>query len=227
MDMDDLRHEMLMAYAAGRLPEPVALAIATHVALDPAARAMLRLYEEVGGQFLEELEPAPLREGSLEAVMARLDDPQGPALAAPADPLTSTARCSGPAVRQDPGVPAVLARYLPAPLAQLDWKRFGPVAEYPLLEEAQGYRTRLISIRSGRKAPQHTHDGHELTVVLRGAYHDGFAHYGRGALSIADGSIDHQPVVEEGEECLCLTVTDAPLRLTGTLTRFLNPFIRI
>jgi len=37
---------------------------------------------------------------------------------------------------------------------------------------------------------------------------------------------DHQPVALHGEDCITLSVLDAPVRLTGRLTRLLNPFIR-
>jgi putative transcriptional regulator len=43
---------------------------------------------------------------------------------------------------------------------------------------------------------------------------------------IADESVDHCPIADEEGDCLCLAVTDAPLRLTGRFGRFLNPFIR-
>ena len=204
-----------MAFAAGRLAEPVALAIATHVALNPKARGIVRGYEEIGGRFFEELEPDPLAPGSLDAMMAMLDSP-----------VPRAPRQQQP-FEQDPSVPAILAHHLKAPLERLEWKRFGPIAEYPLLEEVAGYKTRLMRIQAGRKVPQHTHDGNELTVVLRGSYSDGIGHYARGDLSVADSSIDHQPIADEGEDCLCLAVTDARLRLTGTFGRFLNPFVRI
>jgi putative transcriptional regulator len=32
-------------------------------------------------------------------------------------------------------------------------------------------------------------------------------------------------VADEGQDCLCLAVTDARLRLTGPLGRLLNPFM--
>jgi putative transcriptional regulator len=46
-------------------------------------------------------------------------------------------------------------------------------------------------------------------------------------VSEADSQVDHRPVADEDEDCLCLTVTDAPLRLTGWLGRLLSPFVRI
>ena len=44
--------------------------------------------------------------------------------------------------------------------------------------------------------------------------------------AIADPHVDHQPQALGDEDCLCLAVTDAPLRLTGRFSRFLNPFLR-
>ena len=70
--------------------------------------------------------------------------------------------------------------------------------------------------------PQHTHEGSELTLVLEGAFRDKTGRYARGDLALADGSIEHRPVAEPGEDCMCLTVTDAPLRLTGTETALLR-----
>ncbi len=43
--------------------------------------------------------------------------------------------------------------------------------------------------------------------------------YARGDIAIADGAIDHSPVVDSDEECICFAVTDAPLVLTGPLGR--------
>ena len=201
-----------MAYAAGRLAEPVALAVATHVALNPKARGLVRGFEEIAGRFFEELEPEPLASDRLEAVMARLDEP---------------VRHVPPPPERGRNIPPVLARHLPRAIENLDWKRMGPVAECTLLGHVSGYKTKLFRLQAGRAVPQHTHDGNELTVVLRGAYSDGVGHYYEGDLAVADGSIDHRPKADPGEDCLCLAVTDARLRLTGTFTRLLNPFVRI
>jgi anti-sigma factor RsiW len=52
--------ELLAAHAAGRLPPPVALVVASHLALSPESRRRHRAYEAVGGALLEAIEPAPL-----------------------------------------------------------------------------------------------------------------------------------------------------------------------
>ena len=206
--------DLLIAHAAGKLPEPVGLAVATHLALNPAARARYRRYEAVGGALLDELEPASLADGAWERLEAQLDS-------APGEPELV---CR--AVADDLLVPQPLRGYLPGPLAALRWRSYGAAAEVELPIKAPGYRTTLIRVRAGRMVPQHTHEGSELTVVLDGAFHDETGHYGRGDLVIADSSLDHRPTADEDGDCLCLAVTDAPLRLTGRFGRFLNPFIR-
>ena len=205
--------DLLIAHAAGKLPEPVGLAVATHLALNPAARARYRRYEAVGGALLEELEPAELAPRCLGAAGG------------------TARRCrrrSSTAVRSPPtcGLPQPLRDYVPGPLETLRWRNYGAAAEIELPIKAPGYRTTLIRVRAGRQVPQHTHEGSELTVVLDGAFHDETGHYGRGDLVIADSSLDHRPMADDDQDCLCLAVTDAPLRLTGRFGRFLNPFIR-
>jgi putative transcriptional regulator len=96
-----------------------------------------------------------------------------------------------------------------------------------LLREFSSFRTRLMRIKSGTAMPAHTHEGIELTLVLAGGFSDETGHFLRGDLAEADATIDHRPVADPGEDCLCLAVTDAPLRLTGPIGRLLNPFLRI
>jgi putative transcriptional regulator len=208
--------ELLIAHAAGKLPEPVGLAIATHLALCPAARARYLRYEAVGGLLLDELEPAPMAEDAWQRLAGCLDAEAGDALA--------------PAARSDAAgsdpLPRPLRDYLPGPLETLRWRNLGAAAEIELRIRAPGYRATLMRVRAGRKVPQHTHEGSEFTVVLKGAFQDQTGHYARGDLAIADASVDHGPIADEDEDCLCLAVTDAPLRLTGRFGRFLNPFIR-
>jgi putative transcriptional regulator len=213
--MNGHRHadDLLIAHAAGKLPEPVGLAVATHLALNPAARARYRRYEAVGGVMLDELEPAELAPDAWNRLEGLLDGQ-------PAADLDCRA------VADDLCVPQPLRSYLPGPLDSLRWRNYGAAAEVELSIRAPGYRTTLIRVRAGRQVPQHTHEGSELTVVLDGAFHDETGHYGRGDLVIADGSLDHRPMADEEQDCLCLAVTDAPLRLTGRFGRFLNPFIR-
>jgi putative transcriptional regulator len=212
--------DLLLAHAAGRLPEPVGLVVATHLALTPSRQVIYREYEALGGAMLEDLAPAELSEGSFGRLLARLGDDAEPIRTRPARPVS---------VRHDsvdPEIPAPLRAYVQGRIADLPWKHYGGVSEAKLSLDESVYRTRLIVLKAGKAVPKHTHDGQEITVVLKGAFNDGIGHYGRGDIAIADGHVDHQPIADADEDCLCLTVTDAPLRLTGTFSRFLNPFLR-
>ena len=84
-----------------------------------------------------------------------------------------------------------------------------------------------MRIKSGTAMPSHTHEGTELTLVLAGGFSDERGHFLRGDLAEVDASVDHRPIADPGDDCICLAVTDAPLRLTGPFGRLLNPFLRI
>ncbi len=210
--------ELLVAHAAGRLPEPVSLVVATHLALSPAARERYARYEAVGGALLEGLAPAPLDPASLDRVLARLDEGSGDGR--PAEPAAPAAAAPSPRL------PRPLRDYLPGPLDSLPWRRYGDGFEYELPLGTPGYRATLIRVRAGGAVPQHTHEGNELTLVIEGAIRDANGRYARGDLAVADASVDHLPTAEPGEDCLCLEVTDAPLRPTGSPDRSFNPFVR-
>ena len=210
--------EHLMDYAAGSLAEPSAVLVATHLALCPPCRARVEAFEAVGGALLETLGAEPIDPSLRGSVLAKLDGP-----------VSRTAPAPSP--RQPEGVdlrvPEPLRGYLGGGLDSLAWKRRGPVDEVRILRDHAGITSRLFRIKAGTAMPQHSHAGSELTLVLTGGFTDRGDHFLRGDVAAADASVDHCPVADPGEDCYCFAVNDAPLRLTGSLSRFLNPFIRI
>jgi len=203
--------ELLLEYACGAQREPVALLIATHLALCPPCRSECRDLEAIGGALLEEIGPDPVPEGSFARLLAGLD--------APRDPVA-------PAPRAQPDAPAPLPEplrgYVGGSLDRLSWRRLGPIAEARLLPRSAGFTTRLVRLRAGAAAPRHTHGGSELTLVVEGGFTDPSGHYLRGDVAHAGGDVDHRPVADADGDCLCLVVTDAPLRLTGRIGRLFN-----
>jgi len=67
--------ELLLDYAAGVLPEGPALAVALHVALDPASRRVVERLRDVGAALIEDEAATDdgVGEAALESVLARLD----------------------------------------------------------------------------------------------------------------------------------------------------------
>ena len=74
---------------------------------------------------------------------------------------------------------------------------------------------------------QHTHTGNEITCVLSGAFREDGSHYGPGDFDLGDETIDHQLIVETGQDCLCLVAMQGELRLNGLIGRIMQPFIRL
>ncbi len=206
--------ELLLDYAAGTLAPGPALAVALHVALDPAARRTVERLGVLGGVLVEgegESE-APFDEALLQSTLARLD---------------------GVAVEPSPApyVPQPGFEWVPAPLARhlapgVRWKRaFGGFEEMRLSLPGE-HRVSLLKLAPGRGLPMHRHVGEEFTVVLQGGYTDATGNYGVGDFAVGPGPEQHEPIADPGEPCIALIVIEKPIVLTGPFGRFLNPLVR-
>jgi putative transcriptional regulator len=119
-------------------------------------------------------------------------------------------------------LPAPLLRLIGSDLSDLKWRTKIPgVREYRISESERGEAS-MLWVGAGRRIPSHTHDGSEITLVLKGAFADVTGRYGRGDIAIAEADLDHRPMTDENEDCICFAVTDAPLRLTGPVGRILD-----
>ena len=210
--------ELLFGRAIGALPESASLAVAAHAALCPEAGSLVHRHKAIAGSLIETLEPVALEQGALDralqAIAAEGNEPHAP-------PAREQAR-------DGLDLPSVLRGYVGPDIEALRWKRVMKgvrEAELPVSDGAI-CRTRLMHIESGRPVLQHAHNGIELTLLLQGAYGDCTGEYRRGDLQVADEEVDHQPMAFGGEDCLCLVVTDAPIRFTGPFGRLLNLFVR-
>lgn len=209
--------DILLAYAAGSLGEAWSLVVATHLALCPTCRGTARDVEAIGGQLLESVEPVASEAALLARVMQRLvNEPQ--------EPRRSGVARSG----EQPLLPQPLRRYVGSDVAGLSWRRLGRGAYHiPIVTGDQSTRARLLRIPAGLPVPMHGHNGPELTLVLTGAFRDRHLYFGRGDVQEADSDLEHQPHADPGEDCICLAVTDAPLRFRSLAARLVQPFIGI
>jgi putative transcriptional regulator len=208
--------ELLLGYASGSLPEPIALVVASHAALCPeTAREILRL-ERVGGGLLDAIAPAEMSAGALDRALAQLD---GTAPAPPRPIATPETRALLPA----PAWP-----YVNGDIGKAAWRRrSADVDTADLVADGAKRRAFLLRVKAGRPVPRHTHRGLELTLVLTGAYCDAANCFERGDLQVADPTVDHRPIARPGDDCICLVALDAPIRFTGAVGRFANPFVRL
>jgi putative transcriptional regulator len=213
--MNTIRHtvpdHLLMGYAAGVLPQPFDLVVATHVSLNDEARARLAGFEAVGGAMLDDMDEAALSDDSLERTLAR---------------IAGTA----PAPRPTPSrgiFPAPLRKIVGGDEDAVTWKNLGMGAKQAVLCADGEATARLLYIPAGQAMPNHSHRGMEMTLVLKGAFRDEDGVFARGDIEVADQQVDHTPVAEPGEDCICLIATDGRLKFTGLLPRIAQPFLGI
>lgn len=208
---------LLADYESGALAEGWSLAVATHLALCPHCRRRARLAAEVGGQLLNTLRPADVGADALADVLARIDE----------EPRTPHVR---PALTDQVGwLPEPLRSYVGGDdVDALRWRRLSKSAHDLRIPTGDGKtRVRLLRIAAGTPVPEHGHRGMELTVVLSGTLCDGDERFGRGDIEETDESIQHQPLAGSEADCICLAVTDAPLRFKNVLVRLAQPFLQI
>lgn len=216
----------LMAYSAGSLPQGMALLVACHLHWCPQCRERARETDSVGGAMLDTLAPAAMKEDALNALLARLDEPELEFADARPQPAVVVNKISDNSSDSSNGeLPPPLAQLLGKPIDQLPWKRIGYGVRQLDLELGGPGATRLLRISPGVSVPHHTHTGNELTLILRGSYNDEMGRFCRGDVADLDTEVNRQPIVDTDEDCICLIATDAPLKFTGLMGRLVQPFI--
>lgn len=203
--------QLLMAYSSGNLPEAFSLVLAVHMSLCDDCKARLGAFDAVGGVLLDDCETVAMEGDSFAATLAKLAQP------APLLPRRQGSKT----------LPAPLMDYVGGDLSAVKWRSIGMGVRQAILPTDKTASARLLYIPAGQNVPDHGHRGIELTLVLQGAFRDETDRFGPGDLEIANEDLNHQPVAEAGQDCICLAATDAPLRFNGLLPRIAQPFFRI
>jgi len=207
-----LTPQLLMAYSAGSLPEAFNLVVATHLSMCDECRSAAAAHDAVGGALLEE-DSVAMAEDSLARTLRLIREE------------SDVGQEPRPALTRD--LPAPLSDYVGGGLDKVKWQPIGMGVRQAILPTSSKARARLLHIPAGTAVPDHGHRGTEITLVLNGAFVDEQDRFGPGDVEIADQEMEHTPVADLGEDCICLAVTDAPLKFSGLLPRLAQPFLRI
>ena len=199
--------ELLSHYAAGRLLGPLHALVASHLDLSPRNRGFVQALEDWASRQIE-------ADGAV--ALADRDAALATIFAAPA-PVPSAVAAPGKEAGSAP-LAALIAHAQARDRASLPWRRYLPgVRRVAIASSKDAGEVNFYWIKAGKRWPAHTHTGQEITLVLRGGFSDVTGHYARGDIAIADAEIDHRPVADSDEDCICFAVTDAPLLLTGPI----------
>nr|WP_297531790.1 ChrR family anti-sigma-E factor [uncultured Roseateles sp.] len=220
----EIRHhpadELLLSLASGALPIGMRLVTETHLELCPACRERMAMLRALGGAVLEEQPEATMREDALARAFDRVDQ------------LERTGRADGaPVPRKVPAPPPLPAGAVwPKALAgcrATRWRWLGPGMRWSrvTVPDAPEANVFLLRIGAGKYLPQHTHRGTELTQIIYGRFHDGRALFGPGDFDLADDDVHHQPVVQEGSECICVAAVEGRLHFDGLIARWFGSLV--
>lgn len=240
MISSSIRHhpadELLLSLVAGSLPIGLRLVVETHLELCPACREKAAMLRAVGGVVLDEQPVATMREDALARALAAVDRterivaPEVAALGLPVESVRAGLRSGEGASKVPTPPPLPAGATWPRALADCSatrWRWIGPGMRWsrvsvPGAPEANVF---LLRIAAGKYLPQHTHRGTELTQIIYGRFHDGRALFGPGDFDLADGDVHHQPVVQDGSECICVAAVEGRLNFDGLIARWLGSLV--
>ncbi|ANP45380.1 ChrR family anti-sigma-E factor [Candidatus Viadribacter manganicus] len=185
--------DILAEYTAGALEPGFGLVVAAHLEACAHCRARVASFEAASGAALKDMPETAIGAGALDDVLARLDKPQQPAAA---DKRSFIERL---------------------PLKQKKWIAPGVWVAALDTPHAAEDRVYLLSVAPGKPAARHGHSGAEFCTVLKGAFRDETGLYAAGDFAAAYDDLNHLPVVEGEEDCVCLFATEGRLKAQGLL----------
>ncbi|MDN6319419.1 MAG: ChrR family anti-sigma-E factor [Marinobacter sp.] len=202
----------LLEFSAGNLSEPHALCIRLHLDKCTLCRSRAETLDSLGAVMMERQPKVSVSESMFDSILAKIDESPAPQRTPQAGPKIS-----------------ILQKLLGDDINDLPWKhQLGDVSVMDITEKFPGQNERVVlqKLNAGGKAPTHTHKGNETTIVLQGAFSDQNGVFNQWDFVVLTDQDEHKPVAIGSEDCITLSVLSAPIKLTGTFTRMLNPFIR-
>jgi len=202
----------LSAYRATRPNDPAMDLLAQATAALRADAGFVEREDDVAAAvFLADETPDPLAMEAFDRVLAQIDaaetrDRQAIERTEGGDPIRAEIACRLPSPVREAALEA---------LDHNRWRFAGMgIRRLPLKVQSPGH-VELMRIEPGRGVARHAHGGDEVTLILTGAYFDGFERYGPGDISLAQGDFTHAPRAEPGEVCYVLAISYGSPKLKG------------
>jgi putative transcriptional regulator len=217
---------LLTEYASGSLAWAVSLSVCAHLQFCPHCRKRVETLNKLGGAILttsvvEKIEPQTFTQ-----LMDRIRQQKNDSGKSEVAPSTSTR--SQDLYHADPtlnNLPKVIAKLLPAD-GKLKWQRVSASLRRARLVAGQDkYEVAFQKISSGGTVVEHDHRGLEVTLLLHGSFSDENGVYSEGDFLVRNPGEVHRPTATQNQDCLCLSVSEGPVEVTGLLGKIINPFL--
>lgn len=206
---------VLAEFANATLDEAAALVVGAHIERCGVCQQSVRQLEVVGGAMIEDAGTDARLQVDADAILARLDGNQP----SPKVPSVETGNVTAGLTPGD-----ILSHY---ESGQWRWIGRGVYWRKISVPSNADIRVFMLKAKGGTSLPHHKHSGMEWTQVLEGAFRHDHGRYGPGDFDEADSSVEHDPIVEEGSDCICLVAMNGKLELQGLIGRVLQPFVRL
>ncbi len=220
---------ILTEYASGSLAVALGLIVCAHLQTCPHCRKRVEGLNKLGATILSHSVAEAVNPESFTQVMARIHTQSGGELATSHKAAReSTARDLHATYAADPlmqRIPKVIAKLLPRD-GKLKWARVSKGLKTARLTTGQReYEVAFQRITSGNTVVEHDHGGLEVTLVLCGSFSDADGVYSEGDFLVRTPGEIHRPTATQNQDCLCISVTQAPVKMTGFLGKLINPFL--
>lgn len=209
--MDDAWY---MDYAAGSLDSVgEEVLIASHLELSDTAGERVAELERIGAALL-------MVAGDKGELSFSADDIFG--MDAPPAAITPVAAND---VESEIILPEALKSFLAGIDRDVKWEFLGPGLQKAMLWDGpEQEKLWLLKAKPGVAIPHHGHNGSELTLVLKGSFHDGDQQFRRGDIEESGPDTEHDIRIDDGEECICLALTRGKLRYDSPLLKLFQVF---
>lgn len=223
LDRNYVDDDWLGAYAAGQLPVGLSLMIAAHIDMCPELRQRLYQHECLGGLMLEDLSPCPeIGYDMLSSLLNRIEEQE--------QSFPNLAEIEGHPERQNyvELFPKSVERFLGHGFKDARWRFAGPGSVISQLWQDEGNgRLWMFRSKGGTTTPVHTHSGIEWTLLLKGGYTTVEGSFTAGDLHQVDETCEHQPIMDEGEDCICLVFTEGRTIYSDFLPKIMQRYTGI
>ena len=223
----------LLEYSAGTCDWAVGLSIAAHLHYCPQCRARISELNQIGGFFLSEPVSQEISSNSFSKTLSKIrhvtehsGDERKSHCASKYD-FSHGMEDQHYKPNDGPSYPPVVKKLLQS-TGKLHWRQVGfAVKASRLLTGQDKYEVNLHRIRKGGTVPEHDHQGLEITIVLEGSFSDENGVYHPGDFIAKLPGEKHRPTATQDNDCLCLSVSEAPIKLSGFWGRMITPFFKI
>lgn len=223
---------LLTEYSSGSLANALGVIVCAHLQTCPHCRKRVEQLNKLGAAILNHSVVEVVQPDSFTQLMARIRSNSERSVDGKNSQLSGAQQQAPqklhPTYANDPlliHVPKIIAKILPRD-GKLKWKRVSGSLITARLKTGQSqYEVAFQRISSGGKVVEHDHRGLEVTMVLCGSFSDADGVYNQGDFLVRNPGEVHRPTATQNQDCLCISVVEAPVKVTGFMGKLINPFL--